>query len=89
MKNVLIKLKNIIDLSLRNGFVMLMRFLLNWDKGDLTTKKRYSEEKIIGAIKENEAGARVGDLCRQLYILSCTLCNWRSKHVSMEVNGAK
>ena len=29
-------------------------------------KKRYTEEQIIGAIKEHEAGAKVDDICRSL-----------------------
>ena len=49
-------------------------------------KKRYSEEQIIRAIKEHEAGAKVGDLCRQLGISSGTFYNWRSKYAGMEVN---
>lgn len=52
-------------------------------------KKRYSEEQIIRAIKEHEAGAKVGDLCRQLGISSDTFYNWRSKYAGMEVNEAK
>ncbi len=31
-------------------------------------KKRYTEEQIIKAIKEHEAGAKVDDICRQLGI---------------------
>ena len=42
-------------------------------------KKRYSEEQIITAIKEHEAGAKVGDICRRLGISSGTFYNWRSK----------
>ena len=52
-------------------------------------KKRYSEEQIIRAIKEHEAGVKVGDLCRQLGISSGTFYNWRSKYAGMEVNEAK
>lgn len=52
-------------------------------------KKRYSEEQIIRAIKEHEASAKVGDLCRQLGISSGTFYNWRSKYAGMEVNEAK
>jgi putative transposase len=41
-------------------------------------KKRYSEEQIITAIKEHEAGAKVDDICRRLGISSGTFYNWRS-----------
>lgn len=52
-------------------------------------KKRYTEEQIIKAIKEHEAGATVDDICRRLGISSGTFYNWRSKYAGMEVNEAK
>ena len=45
-------------------------------------KMRHTEEQIIGAIKEHEAGAKVDDLCRKLGISSGTFYNWRSKYAS-------
>ena len=52
-------------------------------------KKRYSTEQIIKAIKENEAWAKVDDICRRLGISSGTFYNWRSKYAGLEVNEAK
>ena len=52
-------------------------------------KKRYTEEQIIKAIKQNEAGAKVDDICRDLGISSATFYNWRSKSSGLEVNEAK
>ena len=52
-------------------------------------KKRYSEEQIIKAIKEHEAGAKVEDICRRLNISSGTFYNWRSKYGGLEVNEAR
>jgi len=52
-------------------------------------KKRYSEEQIITAIKEHEAGAKVDDICRRLGISSGMFYNWRSKYAGLEVNEAK
>jgi putative transposase len=52
-------------------------------------KKRYSEEQIITAIKEHEAGAKVDDICRRLGISSGTFYNWRSKYAGLEVNEAQ
>jgi putative transposase len=52
-------------------------------------KKRYTEEQIISAIKEHEAGAKVDDICRTLSISSGTFYNWRSKYAGLEVNEAK
>jgi len=52
-------------------------------------KKRYTEEQIIKAIKQNEAGAKVDDICRDLGISVGTFYNWRSKFAGLEVNDAK
>ncbi len=52
-------------------------------------KKRYTDEQIITAIKEHEAGAKVDDICRDLGISNGTFYNWRSKFADMEVNEAK
>ncbi len=52
-------------------------------------KKRYTEEQIIKAIKDHEAGVKVDDICRRLSISIGTFYNWRSKYAGMEVNEAK
>lgn len=52
-------------------------------------KTRYTEEQIIGAIKQREAGAKVEDICRKLSISTGTFYNWRSKYAGLEVNEAK
>ena len=52
-------------------------------------KKRYSEEQIIAAIKQHEAGAKVEDISRELGVSSGTFYNWRSKYAGLEVNEAK
>ena len=52
-------------------------------------KKRYTEEQIIKALKEHDAGAKVEDICRQLGISNGTFYNWRSKYGGLEVNEAK
>ena len=52
-------------------------------------KIRYTEEQIIGAIKQHEAGAKVDDICRELGISNGTFYNWRSKYAGLEVNEAK
>lgn len=52
-------------------------------------KKRYSEEQIIKAIKQHEAGAKVEDICRELGISTGTFYNWRSKYAGLEVNEAR
>ena len=52
-------------------------------------KKRFTEEQIIGALKEHESGAKVDDICRRVGIASATFYNWRSKYGGLEVNEAK
>ncbi len=52
-------------------------------------KKRYTDEQIIKAIKEHEAGAKVEDICTDLGISNGTFYNWRSKFAGLEVNEAK
>ena len=52
-------------------------------------KKRYTEEQIIKAIKQNESGIKVDDICRDLGISTGTFYNWRSKYAGLEVNEAK
>lgn len=52
-------------------------------------KKRFTEEQIIRSLKENEAGAKVADICRQMGISDATFYNWRSKYSGLEVNEAK
>jgi len=52
-------------------------------------KKRYTEEQVIAAINEHEAGAKMDDPCRKLGISNGTIYNWRSKYAGFEVNEAK
>ena len=52
-------------------------------------QKRYTDEQIIGAIKQHESGVKVAELCRKLGISSGTFYNWRSKFAGLEVNEAK
>lgn len=52
-------------------------------------KKRYTEEQIIKAIKEHEAGSKVEDICRKLGVSTGTFYNWRTKFSGLEVNEAK
>ena len=52
-------------------------------------KKRYTEEQIIRAIKQHEAGSKVDDICRDMGISQGTFYNWQSKYAGLEVNEAK
>lgn len=52
-------------------------------------RSRFSDEQIIGVLKENEAGATVDELCRRHGISSATFYAWRKKFGGMEVSDAK
>lgn len=52
-------------------------------------KSRYSEEQIIGILKEHESGAKTGDLCRRHGMSPATFYKWKSKFGGMEVSDAK
>jgi len=52
-------------------------------------KTKYTEEQIIGAVKELEAGRTAQDLARELGVSDQTLYNWKSKYSGMDVGEAK
>ena len=49
-------------------------------------RARFSEEQIIGVLKEAEAGAKVTELCRRHGISEVTFYSWRSKYAGLEVS---
>jgi len=49
---------------------------------------RFSEEQIIGILKESEAGVETGELCRRHGITRASFYRWKSKFGGMEVNEA-
>ena len=51
--------------------------------------KRVSEEQIIGALKEAEAGLPISDLCRKYGIHQATYYNWKAKYGGLSVNEAR
>jgi putative transposase len=52
-------------------------------------KTKYTEEQVIGAVKQLEAGRGVKDLARELGVTEQTLYNWKSKYSGMEIPDAK
>ena len=52
-------------------------------------KSKYSEEQIIGVLKEAEAGIAVIELCRKYGISDQTYYNWKAKYGGMTVSDAR
>jgi putative transposase len=52
-------------------------------------RSRYSEEQIIGVLKEHRAGLPAAALCRKDGISEAPLYNWRLKYGGLEVSDAR
>jgi putative transposase len=52
-------------------------------------RSRFSEEQVIGILKEHQAGLSAAEICRKYGISDATFYNWRSKYGGMEVSEAK
>ncbi len=53
------------------------------------SKMKYPEEKIIGIIKEHEAGFKTEELCRKHGISQATFYKWKAKFGGMDVSDAR
>ena len=52
-------------------------------------RARFTEEQIIGVLKEHEAGAKTADLARKHGVSEATLYNWKAKYGGLDVSEAK
>lgn len=52
-------------------------------------KKRFTEEQIIGVLKEQEANGKTAEVCRQHGISAATFYKWKAKFGGMEVSDAR
>ena len=52
-------------------------------------RSRFSEEQIIGILKEHEAGVSVADLCCKHGVSDASIYKWKAKLGGMEVSKAK
>ena len=53
------------------------------------SRKRYTEEQIIGILKEAEGGVPVREVIRKQGICQGTFYRWKAKYGGLEVNEAK
>jgi len=52
-------------------------------------KRRFTEEQIIGILREHEAGASVKDLARRHGISEQSFYRWKAKYGGMDVSDAR
>ena len=52
-------------------------------------RSRFSEEQIIGILREQESGQKTAEVCRRHGISSAIFYNWKSKYGGMQVSDAK
>jgi putative transposase len=51
--------------------------------------KRFSEEQIIGVLKELEAGIKIEELARKIGVTETTIYNWKAKYGGLTVSEAR
>ena len=52
-------------------------------------RSRFTEEQIIGILREQEAGVQTADVCRKHGVSSATFYKWKSKFGGLEVSDAR
>jgi putative transposase len=52
-------------------------------------RTRFTEEQIIGILKEAEAGAKTSELARRHGVSEATIYNWKAKYGGLDVSEAK
>lgn len=52
-------------------------------------KSRFTEEQIIGILKEADAGAQIAELCRRHGITETTFYRWRRKYGGLDGTEAR
>lgn len=52
-------------------------------------RSRFTEDQIIGILKEHEAGVAVADLCRKHGVSNASIYKWKAKYGGMDVSEAK
>ena len=52
-------------------------------------RSRFTEEQVVGVLKEQEAGQRTADVCRKHGISEGTFYKWKAKYGGLEVSDAR
>ncbi len=52
-------------------------------------RARFSEDQIIGVLKEAEVGAKTADLARRHGVSEATIYNWKARYGGLEVSKAR
>ena len=52
-------------------------------------RSRFTEEQIIGMLKEQEAGAKTADVCRKHGVSEATFYKWKAKYGGLDVSEAR
>ena len=52
-------------------------------------RSKYSEEQVIGILKEHDAGFSTAEICRKYGVSNATFYKWRGRFGGMEVSDAR
>jgi len=55
----------------------------------MVTRKRFTEEQIITALKEADAGVKTADICRKHNVSDATFYKWKAKYGGMDISDAR